>query len=75
MARHPGSRKPKAPETPETLGPEEAGALRIGATDLGMVRLMITTRDGAVDLDFDPDEAEDIAQELLAAVERARASR
>lgn len=75
MAKSPGRKRPTAPVSDDVLGPDEAGALRIGATDLGMVRLMITTPGGAADLDFDPDEAEDIAHELLAAAERARAAR
>lgn len=75
MAKQPRPKKAAPADEPELLGPDEAGALRIGATDQGMVRLIITMRSGAADLDFDPDEAEDIAHELLAAAERARAAR
>lgn len=49
-----------------------AANLQIGPTDQGMVRLYI--EGGGVDLplDFDPDEAEEIAEELRAAAARAR---
>ena len=48
--------------------------LQIGPTDQGMVRIYIEA-DGGIELplDFDPDEAEDIAEELRAAAEAARA--
>jgi hypothetical protein len=51
-----------------------AANLQIGPTDAGMVRIYIEA-DGGVDLplDFDPDEAEEIAEELRAAAEAARA--
>ncbi len=47
--------------------------LQIGPTTLGMVRLYIETAAGGVPLDFEPDEAEEIAEELRAAAQRARA--
>ena len=49
-----------------------AANLQIGPTTLGMVRIYI--EGGGIDLplDFDPDEAEEIAEELLAAAEAAR---
>lgn len=56
----------------DTLRDEEAGALRIGPTDQGMVRFIITTRAGVVELDFAPDEAEEIANELIASAQTAR---
>ena len=56
----------------EALRDDEAGAIQIGATDHGMVRLIITLRDHSVDLDFEADEAEEIAEELRAAAEMAR---
>ncbi len=56
----------------DALRDDEAGALQIGPTDSGMVRFIITTRDGVFELDFEPDEAEDIADELTAAADRAR---
>jgi ArsR family metal-binding transcriptional regulator len=51
-----------------------AADIQIGPTDQGMVRIYITA-DGGIDLpmDFDPDEADDIAEELRAAAEVARA--
>jgi len=50
------------------------GDLQIGPTDLGMVRIYLSTDNGSeFALDFDPEEAEDIAEELRAAAEAARA--
>ena len=50
-----------------------AADLQIGPTSLGMVRLYIQTASLELPLDFDPDEAEEIAHELQAAAEKARA--
>jgi hypothetical protein len=52
-----------------------AANLQIGPTDQGMVRIYIEA-EGGIDLplDFDPDEAEEIAEELRAAAELIRAS-
>lgn len=50
-----------------------AANLQIGPTTLGMVRLYVETAQGGLPLDFDPDEAEEIAEELRAAAARARA--
>jgi hypothetical protein len=50
-----------------------AADLQIGPTSLGMVRLYIQTANLELPLDFDPEEAEEIAQELQAAAEKARA--
>ncbi|VDC30652.1 DUF6324 family protein [Pseudogemmobacter humi] len=51
-----------------------AANLQIGPTDAGMVRLYIEAEGGVeLPLDFDPDEAEEIAEELRAAAEAARA--
>ena len=47
--------------------------LRIGPTDHGMVRLFIESQGIEVPMDFDPDEAEDIAEEIRAAAAAARA--
>ena len=52
-----------------------AANLQIGPTSLGMVRLYIETEQFELPLDFDPDEAEEIAEELRAAAGRARATR
>ncbi|MFV0358579.1 DUF6324 family protein [Tropicimonas sp.] len=47
--------------------------LQIGPTTLGMVRIYIEADGVDLPLDFEPEEAEDIAEELRAAAERARA--
>lgn len=51
-----------------------AANIQIGPTDQGMVRIYIEA-DGGIELplDFDPEEAEEIAEELRAAAEAARA--
>ncbi len=46
--------------------------LQIGPTDLGMVRMYICAGDLESPMDFDPEEAEDIAEELRAAAATAR---
>jgi len=51
-----------------------AANLQIGPTSLGMVRLYIETETIELPLDFEPEEAEEIAEELRAAAEKARAS-
>lgn len=50
-----------------------AANLQIGPTTLGMVRLYIEAEGIELPLDFDPEEAEEIAEELRAAAARARA--
>ena len=52
---------------------EVAANLQIGPTSLGMVRLYIDTGEIELPLDFEPEEAEEIAEELRAAAARARA--
>lgn len=47
--------------------------LQIGPTTLGMVRIYVSGPGVDLPLDFDPEEAEDIAEELRAAAEAARA--
>lgn len=42
--------------------------LQIGPTDQGMVRLFISAGPTEIPMDFDADEARDIAEEILAAV-------
>jgi hypothetical protein len=54
---------------------ETSAGLQIGPTTLGMVRLYIETETLELPLDFDPDEAEEIAEELRAAAARAREAR
>ncbi|MFT4013072.1 MAG: DUF6324 family protein [Paracoccus sp. (in: a-proteobacteria)] len=49
-----------------------AANIQIGPTDQGMVRIYIEAEGVDLPLDFDPDEAEEIAEELLAAAEAAR---
>ncbi|MFC3568230.1 DUF6324 family protein [Paracoccus sp. TOH] len=49
-----------------------AANLQIGPTDRGMVRIYVEAEGVDLPLDFDPDEAEEIAEELLAAAEAAR---
>ncbi len=52
---------------------EVAANLQIGPTSLGMVRIYIEAEGVDLPLDFEPEEAEEIADELRAAAERARA--
>lgn len=49
-----------------------AANLQIGPTTLGMVRLYVETDTVQLPLDFDPDEAEEIAEELRIAAGKAR---
>jgi ArsR family metal-binding transcriptional regulator len=52
-----------------------AANIQIGPTTMGMVRIYIEAEGGIeLPLDFDPDEAEEIAEELRAAAEAARQS-
>jgi len=50
-----------------------AANLQIGPTSLGMVRIYVEGDGLELPLDFDPEEAEEIAEELRAAAEAARA--
>lgn len=50
-----------------------AANLQIGPTSLGMVRLYVEAKGIELPLDFDPDEAEEIAEELRIAAGKARA--
>jgi len=52
---------------------EIAANLQIGPTTLGMVRIFIEGPGIDLPLDFDPEEAEEIAEEIRAAAARARA--
>lgn len=49
-----------------------AANLQIGPTNLGMVRIFIEGPGIDLPLDFDPEEAEEIAEELSAAAAAAR---
>ena len=46
--------------------------LQIGPTDQGMVRLFIQYGREEIPMDFDPEEAEEIAEEIRAAAATAR---
>jgi hypothetical protein len=46
--------------------------LQIGPTSEGMVRLYVTGEGVDLPFDFDPEEAEEIAEEIRAAAGRAR---
>lgn len=53
--------------------PSDQGAdMQIGATDQGMVRIYLTSETVDLPLDFDPEDAEAIAEELVAAATAAR---
>lgn len=49
-----------------------AANLQVGPTDQGMVRIYVEGDGIDLPLDFDPEEAAEIAEELMAAVEAAR---
>ena len=49
-----------------------AANLQIGPTSLGMVRIYVEAEGFELPLDFDPEEAEAIAEELRAAADAAR---
>jgi len=53
---------------------DTAANLQIGPTSVGMVRLYVVAEGVDLPMDFDPDEALEIAEELRAAAEQARAS-
>lgn len=50
-----------------------AANLQIGPTDKGMVRLFVEADNIEIPMDFDPEEADEIAQEIMAAAAQARA--
>jgi hypothetical protein len=52
---------------------ELAANLQIGPTSLGMVRIYVEGEGVDLPLDFDPEEAEEIAEELRVAAAAARA--
>jgi len=52
---------------------EVAANLQIGPTSLGMVRIYVEAEGMELPLDFDPDEADEIAEELRGAAQAARA--
>lgn len=52
---------------------DDAASLVIGPTSLGMVRIHVEAEGVDLPLDFDPDEAREIAEELRAAADQAEA--
>lgn len=46
--------------------------IQIGPTDLGMVRIFVEGSGFEIPMDFEPEEAEEIAEEILAAAKAAR---
>jgi len=46
--------------------------LQIGPTELGMVRIFVESQGIELPMDFDPEEAEEIAEEIRAAAAAAR---
>lgn len=48
--------------------------LQIGPTDKGMVRIYVESDGVEIPMDFSPDDAEEIADEIMAAAARARGS-
>ena len=52
-----------------------AASLQIGPTTEGMVRIYVEGEGFSLPLDFEPEEAEEIAEELRGAAERARAAK
>jgi hypothetical protein len=53
---------------------DRAASLVIGPTSLGMVRIYVEAEGLELPMDFEPDEALEIAEELRAAAERAMAA-
>jgi len=54
---------------------DAAANLQIGPTSLGMVRIYIEAEGVDLPLDFDPEEALEIAEELRAAAEAVKAQK
>ena len=46
--------------------------LQIGPTDQAMVRIFVAAGDAEIPMDFEPEEAEEIAEEIRAAAAAAR---
>ncbi|MDB6178543.1 DUF6324 family protein [Paracoccus sp. Z330] len=46
--------------------------LQVGPTDQGMIRIYVEAEGVDLPLDFDPEEATEIAEELMAAVEAVK---
>jgi hypothetical protein len=54
---------------------DESASLQIGPTDKGMVRLFIEAQGLEIPMDFHPEEADEIAEEIRAAANAARAAK
>ena len=50
---------------------DQSASLQIGPTDQGMVRIFVTSDTADIPMDFSPEEAREIAQELQAAAQSA----
>ncbi|WP_147106499.1 DUF6324 family protein [Tateyamaria sp. syn59] len=50
-----------------------AANLQIGPTDVGMVRIYVEAKGVEIPMDFDPEEANEIADEIKAAAKAASA--
>lgn len=50
--------------------PDFEADLQIGPTDQGMVRFIVTHNGGVLNMDFEPSEALEIADEIVAAANR-----
>ncbi len=48
--------------------------LQIGPTDQGMVRLIVTHKNGILHMDFDAEEALEIAEEIRAAANKTESA-
>ena len=46
--------------------------LQVGPTSLGMVRLYLVTSNMEIPMDFTPEEADEIAEEIKSAAQKAR---
>ncbi|MBL9059296.1 MAG: hypothetical protein JNK88_04635 [Mangrovicoccus sp.] len=51
---------------------DDSADLQIGPTDQGMVRIYVESRGIEIPMDFDVEEALEIAEEIRAAAEQAR---
>lgn len=51
---------------------DESADIQIGATDKGMVRIYVFSEKVDLPLDFEPEDAEAIAEELMAAATAAK---
>jgi hypothetical protein len=49
--------------------------LQIGPTDAGMVRIFVESNGTEIPMDFDPDDADEIAEDIKAAAMAARATK